>query len=311
MHSTPRPYSKLPRCLSIQACRQRLVQRLQQAGCDCAEQEANYILQHVTRLSATEFFCQLQRPIAAVEQAEAETILSRRLSHEPLQYILSEAHFYARAYYVDRRVLIPRPESELLVETVCALYRELPFIDGSIWLADAGTGSGCIAVTLACELPAVRVIAADASRPALEVARTNVLRHNANDRVHLVLTDMVRPFSRRLSAIIANLPYISTSELTTLSAEVSAFEPRVALDGGPDGLSAIRRLCRMAPGVLQRHGLLALEVGAGQADDVAGALSDQDVWDNIGTSADLCGISRVVTARLRTPGRGNGAGARL
>ncbi len=90
---------------------------------------------------------------------------------------------------------IPRPESELLVETGCALYRELPFIDGSIWLADAGTGSGCIAVTLACELPTVRVIAADASRPALEVARTNVLRHNANDRVHLVLTDMVRPFS--------------------------------------------------------------------------------------------------------------------
>lgn len=298
MHSTPSPYSKLSNCLSIQAYWQHLVARLEHAGCDCARQEATLILRHVTGQSATAFVTTLQRPIAPSEQEEAEEFLRRRLEREPLQQILGTAGFYGRTFHIDSHVLVPRPETELLVETAIGMAGVLTLTERGLHLADAGTGSGCVAVTLACELPDVKVVAIDVSRKALEIARRNIVEHHMGERVQPVQADLLGAIGSRLSAIVANLPYVRTGDLSTLQPEVARFEPLRALDGGADGLDVIRRLILQAPVVLLPGGGLLLEVGEGQAGDVLSLFHAQGVWESMRALEDLQGIPRVVTARL-------------
>jgi release factor glutamine methyltransferase len=304
MHSTPPRYSKLPNRLSIQAYWQQLVTRLEHAGCECARQEATLILQHVTAQSATAFVTTLQRPVTPSEQEQAEGLLRRRLAREPLQQILGTAGFYGRVFHVDLHVLVPRTETELLVETAIGMAGALPRSERGLRLADVGTGSGCIAVTLACELPDARVVALDVSRKALEIARRNIAVHNVGDRVQPVQSDLLTAVGGRLSALVANLPYVRTAELSTLQPEVSRFEPRRALDGGADGLDAIRRLILQAPGALLPGGALLLEVGHGQAGDVLSLLDAQHVWGSMQVLEDLQGIPRVIVARLTAPRNG-------
>ena len=297
MHSKPPRYSKLLPCLSVQASWQRLVGVFTDAGMDCAGQEASIVLQHVTRQTPTDFFANLQRILLPAETSQVDAIVSRRLLHEPLQYILNSAHFYGREFYVDSSVLIPRPETELLVELVRGILPVLPQRAGGLRFADVGTGSGSVAVTIACEVTGARILAIDSSKAALRVARINATRHSVGDRVHLVQGDLLTAVGTRHSAIVANLPYIPTEEIQGLSPEVSCFEPHHALDGGADGLGAITRLCSQAAQALDTNGWLLLEVGEGQADGVLQLLSQQHMWDSLRSVLDLRGVSRVVAGR--------------
>jgi release factor glutamine methyltransferase len=271
---------------------------LTEAGVDCARQEATIALQHVTGQSPTEFYANLQRTILPTESTLLESILARRLQHEPLQYILGSAHFYGCEFYVNSRVLIPRPESELLVDVTRDLLPGLAPTSNGPWFVDVGTGSGSVAITLAREFPQARILAVDRSRDALQVAFRNVTTHAVGARVHLLQCDLLSALRHGFSIIAANLPYVKTDDIAVLSPEVSHFEPHQALDGGADGLAAISRLCSQAPHVLIPGGWLMLEVGEGQAAEVSALLARQNVWDSLSTFTDLRGIPRVVAGRL-------------
>ncbi|MBN1151684.1 MAG: peptide chain release factor N(5)-glutamine methyltransferase [Dehalococcoidia bacterium] len=274
---------------------QHLNKRLTEAGIDDARQEAFIILQHVTRQSATALYADLQRPITIAETEAINATVSRRLQHEPLQYILNCAYFYGREYHVDSRVLIPRPETELLIDL---LLKVLPAKEENspLWVADVGTGSGAIAVALASEIPQARVLAIDISEGALQVARNNATRSGVSSSVYLVRSDLLNGIRPELDAIVANLPYIASADIASLSPEIAQCEPRAALDGGADGLDLIRRLSAQATVMLRQGAWLLLEVGAGQAAAVSDMLSDTQCWDSVTTTSDLGGIPRVISA---------------
>jgi len=290
MHSTPPQYSKLLRCLSIQAAWQQVATSLAQAGIEDAGREAGIILQHATRQSPTAFYSDLQRTLADDEVALIDHIVTRRRDREPLQYILNSAYFYGREFHVAPGILIPRPDTETIVDAfrvVAASCRRI---------VDVGTGSGAIAITLACEFPHVHVLAIDRSRRALDVAGRNATRHAVCDRVCLLQADLLSAVVGGLDAIVANLPYIRSADIDRLEPEVALFEPREALDGGADGLDLISRLCIQAARTLRAGGHLLLEVGDSQAHGVLSLLEEQQKWHALSTAPDLRGIRRVVSA---------------
>ena len=297
MHSTPEPNANLPHCDSIQACLLHTRGILTNAGVESPEQEAALLLQHVTGQSLTHLFCQLQRAPAASELTALERLLSRRLGHEPLQYIVSCATFYGRDFYVDSRVLIPRPETELLVEQFAELAPGLPQNAERLRVIEVGTGSGALAVTLACESPELQIEATDASREALQVAATNCARHGVRERVRLVQGDLLSGFRRGFATVVANLPYVPSQALEQLSPEIRLHEPRLALDGGPDGLQEIRRLVARASDALAVGGWLLLEVGEGQSGPVETLMRQAGCWTDVRTVCDLAGVGRVVQGK--------------
>ena len=296
-HSAPEPNASLPPCDSIQACLLHTRGLLANAGVESPEQEAALLLQHVTGQSLTHLFCQLQRAPAASEQTTLERLLSRRLSREPLQYIVSCATFYGRDFYVDSRVLVPRPETELLVHQFAALADELPRNGERLRVIEVGTGSGALAITLACESPGLEVTATDASRAALQVAAANCARHGVRERVRLVQGDLLSGFRRGFAAVVANLPYVPSGAFDELSPEVRVYEPRTALDGGPDGLREIRRVIGQASEALVGSGWLLLEVGADQSGPVETLMRQAGCWSNVQTVCDLAGVGRVVLGK--------------
>ncbi len=296
-HSAPEPNANLPPCDSIQACLVHTRGVLAHAGVESPEQEASLLLQYVTGQSLTNLFCQLQRPPAASEQATLERLLSRRLGREPLQYIVSCATFYGRDFYVDSRVLVPRPETELLVHQFAELAGELPRNGERLRVIEVGTGSGALAITLACESPGLEVTATDASREALQVAAANCARHGVRERVPLVQGDLLSWFRSGFAAVVANLPYVPSAAFDGLSPEVREHEPRAALDGGLDGLREIRRVIVQASEGLAGNGWLLLEVGAGQSGPVETLMRQAGCWSNVKTVYDLAGVGRVVLGK--------------
>ncbi len=297
MHSTPEPNANLPPNDSIQTCLLRTRGVLTNAGVESPEHEAALLLQQVTGQSLTHLLCQLQRAPAATELAELERLLSRRLSREPLQYILGCATFYGRDFYVDSRVLIPRPETELLVEQFAGLFSGLSRNAEQLRVIDVGTGSGALAITLACESPELEIEATDTSREALQVAAANCVRHGVRERVRLVQGDLLSGFRRGFAAVVANLPYVPSGEFAELSPEVRVYEPKLALDGGPDGLREVRRVIDQAPEALVCNGWLLLEVGEGQSGPVETLMRQAGCWTDVKTVCDLAGVGRVVLGR--------------
>ena len=226
-----------------------------------------------------------------------EGLLARRLAREPLQYVLGRAWFWGRAFAVGPGVLIPRPETEVLVE-VC-----LQEVGGTGRVLDVGTGSGCIAVTLALERPGCRVLAVDRDVRALAAARENVRRHGVASRVALACMDLVAGVRPGIAAdlVVANLPYVPSSALPGLQPEVRDFEPASALDGGGDGLALIRRLVPAAVRCLAAGGLLALEIGADQGPAVEALLARTPGLSRVEIRRDLAGRRRVALARRAGP----------
>ena len=236
---------------------------------------------------------QLEPPAFA---AAFEELIARRAHREPLAYITGTREFWNLRFEVSPAVLIPRPETEGLIEAVNTM---LPDRAASLRVADVCTGSGCVAVAIAVERRAARVVATDVSAAALEIARRNVMRHGVRDRVECVQGDLLTPLTGRFDLIVANPPYVAVGSRTALQPEVRNFEPETALFGGADGLEIIRRLIADAPACLNQDGYLMFEFGDGQEADVTELISASDGLRMVDVRRDLQGIERVAIVRLK------------
>lgn len=223
-----------------------------------ARLEAEVMLMNVMRMQRQDLFSQQETDLTPQQEQALAQIMERRLTREPLAYILQYKEFYGVNLLVNSNVLIPRPETECLVEH--ALFMALMGMETpELVIADVGTGTGAIAINLALHLPAARVFAVDCADEVLDVAAYNVRAHNVADRVALGKGDLLDPIPEPMDLILANLPYIPTERIPHLQPEVRQ-EPRLALDGGPDGLDLIRRLLQQAPAKLKEHGIVLLEL---------------------------------------------------
>jgi len=236
-------------------------QHFEKLGLDSPRLTAELLLAHVLHTSRVRLYTDLDRPLEAGELAAYRGLIARRAAGEPTSYLTGTREFYGRTFAVDPRVLVPRPETELLVE---AVLQAVPR-DAEIRVLDLCTGSGCVGITLALERPRARVLATDASPGAVEVARANAAALGPADRFEARLGDLLAPVEGEppFNVVVANPPYVPTGELPTLSPEVRR-EPPLALDGGADGLDVVRRIAEEAPRRLVPGGLLALEIGDGQ-----------------------------------------------
>ena len=241
----------------------------------------------------------LARPEDVVPASTAErfsALLERRLGGEPVAYLFGEREFYGRAFAVDPRVLIPRPETEHLIEATLAL--ELP---ARSCIADAGTGSGAIAVTLALELPGVRLLATDVSFGALEVARTNVRRHEVAGRVTLAAADLVSALDlARIDLVVSNPPYIDPTSAPELSREVTGFEPHLALFAADRGRAVLERLLEETAG-LRAGAHLIVEIGHDQGEWLEAAAGTRRQWELIEIVRDYGGVRRTAVLRRSQP----------
>ncbi len=268
-----------------------------------ARLEAEVLLMHVLQVDRVRLYTELGEEMSPIQAEKYRKLVQRRLLHEPLSYIVGHREFYGFEFSVDRRVLIPRPETELVVQTSVQFLKEYFINYGQPFaIADIGTGSGAIAITLALSLPWFTVYAIDISTEALEVTQQNCQRHGVEYRIHLMQGDMLEPLPRPVSLIVANLPYISDSDFAALSPEINLYEPMVALLGGKDGLDHIRRLLVQAQGKLLHGGAIILEVGEGQSHQVETLARSQfpHAWIDIIT--DFAGIERVVKIIPDIPG---------
>jgi release factor glutamine methyltransferase len=251
--------------------------------------EAELLLRYVLKINRTQLYLDLEKELNPQHEKVFRTLIARRLNGEPAAYITGKREFYGHDFYVNPHTLIPRPESELLVETA---LKSAPNHRIST-IADIGTGCGAIAVSLALELPKAKIYATDISPAALEVALVNCQRHGVTDKVHLIEGDMLEPLPEPIDLIVANLPYVGRTEIAP-----DNFEPLVALDGGIKGTEMIAKLCRQAKGRLSDDGTMLLEIGAGQAKAIS------SLWHHLfpdGATevlADLSGIERVVRLSL-------------
>ena len=270
-------------------------QSLVQASVADARREASSLLSHITGRDRTFLISHSKDGIDDRELRDFEAAIKRRAAGEPAQYITGVQDFYGRSFRVTPDVLIPRPETELLVEAA------LQVMHGNARVCDVGTGSGCIAVTLLCERPDARAVAIDISEAALEVARQNASNQSVQDRLELVASDCFNaldPATQQFDLIVSNPPYVSENALPGLQREVRDYEPLVALSPGGDGLSVIRRLISDSPDFLQRDGHLIMEIGFDQGEAVQ-QLVDERVWTLREILPDLQGIPRIVVLQKR------------
>jgi len=251
--------------------------------------ECELLLRHVLGISRTQLYLDLDRELSPKQEEAFWQFVKRRLDGEPMAYITGHREFYGLDFYVDPRVLIPRPESELLVEKTLSLAQEHRLLT----IAEVGTGSGAIAISLALELPEARIYASDISASALEVALINCQRHGVIDRVCLLHGDMLDPLPEPVDLAVANLPYVRQAQLAGMR-----FEPRLALDGGWDGMKRIRQLSCQVGGKLRQGGSLLLEVGQGQSKTVTTFLHNLFPSAEIEVIPDLGGIERVICLSL-------------
>ncbi|GAB4176738.1 MAG: peptide chain release factor N(5)-glutamine methyltransferase [Terrimicrobiaceae bacterium] len=258
---------------------------LSKKGVESPRLNAEHLLASILKLRRLQLYMEFDRPLGEAEKAPMRDLIRRRGEGIPLQHLLGSVEFFGREFRCDPRALIPRPETEQLVEFTLA---RLPATASSV--VDVGTGSGVIAITLQLERPGLSVTGTDRSADALALARENAGLLSAP--IEWIETDLL-PKERHFDAIVANLPYIPTSELSGLSREVKN-DPLSALDGGPDGMDLLRQLIAMAPGSLNRGGLLALETGTGQPEQLVGSMPN---FRDIEVVKDYQGHSRFLFAR--------------
>ena len=254
--------------------------------------EAGVLLAHSLRIDRVQIFLDNRRRLTPEQFDQFQGLIERRIKGEPVAYIVGHREFYGLDFHVDTNVLIPRPETELLVEKALELTRKRPIHT----VADIGTGSGAIAVSLAKNLPGLKIYATDISAPALNVTAVNCEKHGVANRVCLLEGDLLAPLPEPVDLIIANPPYVRQADLNKVNTH--GFEPELALDGGPDGLDQISRLCAQLPGKLNPSGHVLLEVGAGQAKAVRTLMRGLFPFANTETFNDLAGVGRVVACQF-------------
>ena len=249
---------------------------------------AEHLLAHVLKQKRIELYLQFERELAETELAPLRELVRRRGQGEPLQHLLGTVEFAGRTFLCDKRALVPRPETEELVERIAEC--RLPNADCRI--LDVGTGSGVIALSLAAKFPDAKVTATDVSDDALTLARENAERLGLADRVEFLRSDLLLAVTHGYDLIVANLPYVASSDRPILSREV-LHDPEVALFSGPRGDEIVRRLIQEAPTRLKPGGLLALELGLGQADDLAALMAEKNYHD-IKKERDYGGVIRFL-----------------
>ncbi len=256
--------------------------------------DAELIVAHALGIDRTRVIIDANRPLEGPELAKLRELVKRRRAHEPIAYLRGEREFYGLRFRVDRRVLIPRPDTEVLVDVALERTRHVSL---SMRMLDLCTGSGCVAVAVARQRPTAKILASDLSDDAIAVARANAYRLGAYN-VAFVKSDLfasIPPvYGGKVDIVTANPPYIPTSEIETLQPDIKEFEPRLALDGGVDGLDLVRRIARDAPARLVPGGVLALEIGAGESAATIAILEEHGFGD-VRAHRDFGRIERVVS----------------
>lgn len=281
-------------------------------GLDAPRRQAEMLLAHVIGCERLKLYMDPDRPAAPLERDTLRGLVKRALADEPIQYLVGEEHFFGMTFKVDRRVLIPRPSTQTLVEAVLQHARKNPD-SGSVRDSDAGsgiliadvcTGSGCIAAALAKHMPGARVVATDLSEDALAIARENLARHELTDRVDLLQGDLLEALrqhpaagrDRSLRYLCSNPPYIPDHEWDAVEPNVKNHEPTLALRGGPDGLDLVRRLIEGGPQFIEPGGLMLIEVAASHAAQAHRLAESHDRLTNTRVLKDSDGLPRIVVA---------------
>jgi release factor glutamine methyltransferase len=300
--------------MDIRSALKEAMVRLRAAEVPSHALAAELLLMHTLDCDRTRLYT---HPEAALDSAAAKkyfALVARRAAGEPTQYLTGKQEFWGLEFEVTPAVLIPRPETEHVVEV--ALERLGPrgininlasgAPSGPLRIADAGTGSGCLAVALAHELPHAEIFATDISAPALEVARRNAARHGVADRIHFLRTNLLEALlhesritnheSRLFDLIVSNPPYVAHNEAHELPREVRDHEPHQALFPGPTGVEIYDRLIEQSASLLRNGGILVLELGYNSADHVRAIFAAHPQWSNIKITNDLAGIPRVIAA---------------
>jgi len=317
-----------PRTADVRTALKEGIARLRAANVPSDALAAELLLMHALGRDRTWLYSYPETPLEAAVAEKYFALISRRAAGEPTQYLTGKQEFWGLEFEVNRAVLIPRPETEHVIEVALERLRtrgtETDWRAGELLrVADVGTGSGCIAVALARELPRAEIFAADISAAALEVAQRNAARHGASDRVHFVNCDLLCgvadsghgppeggaasmpcPYGEKPSGngatsfdlIVSNPPYVARDDAGQLQREVRDHEPDAALFGGPTGVEIYSRLIEQAGSLLRRGGILALELGYNSAAHVEGLLKAELGWTHVKVTNDLAGIPRVIAA---------------
>ena len=260
-------------------------------GLDSPRLDAEVLLSSVLKKDRIFLYVHFDEPLMAEELAAYKALIKRRVAREPVAYILGHREFMKLDFKVDRSVLVPRPDTEILVQ---AVLDRLP--EGGQRVADIGTGSGAIAISLAYYRPELRVTATDISAAALAVAGENAAALGVAERVEFAEGNLLEPLTGKYAAVVSNPPYVSKADMEALMPEVKNWEPHGALYGGPDGLDFYRQLTKESGNYLEPGGLIALEVGLGEAALAAGML-EENGFSEIEIKRDYAGIERVVMGR--------------
>jgi len=272
---------------------------LEAAGIPDARLEAEVLVMNVMRMARQNIFAEQETEVSGQQQATLDSYLERRFDREPLAYILGQREFYGISVMVTPAVLIPRAETEGLVEH--ALFMALMGMESTdLTIADVGTGSGAIAINLAIHLPAAKIFAVDVSDAVLDVASFNIRAHGVADRVSLAIGDLLEAVPEPVDLIVANLPYIPTERIPTLQLEVQK-EPASALDGGPDGLDLVRRLLIQAEAKLKDHGIILLELDPEQVPVVQDLALKHFPGGSTSVEQDLAHLDRILAIHRQAP----------
>jgi release factor glutamine methyltransferase len=282
--------------LTIKELLEQATKNLETANIVNARRNASLLLMDLLNCNQTYLIAHSKDIINSDLATKYQNYIKRRLQGEPVQYILGHQEFYGRDFIVNPSVLIPRPETELIIDFVIELVKEQHL--SSPQILDVGTGSGCIAITLACEIVQAEITAVDISSKALEVAKENSLKHSVSSRINWVCSDLVKEIqpNKTFDFCCANLPYIAFDEKPTLAIEVRNFEPETALFADENGLALTKKLFEDSVNLVRPKGYLICEIGFGQEKELLKSVN-LSYWKIEETLKDLQGIARTIVLR--------------
>ena len=281
--------------MNIEAAISAAARELELAGVSDPRREAASLLAFALGKDKTYLIAHSDEELTPAELNLYKEFSARRTRREPLQYIIRRQEFFGLEFSVSPDVLIPRPETESLVENAIQLLRQIEHPR----FCEIGTGSGCIAIAALHQLPRATALAVDISESALAVARANAEKHHVADRIEFRLSDVFSDVpSERFDAVLSNPPYVPDDDLSSLQIEVGKYEPATSLAGGPDGLAIIKRITEGAPNFLVSGGVLSIEIGFNQSASVDEMLN-RKIWHEVSFLPDLEGFPRILVAKLR------------
>lgn len=281
--------------LTIREAIARTTPYLEQKGCASPRLDAELLLAEILETDRLHLYLDMERPLNAEERNEYREFVRRRAAHEPVAYILGYKEFYGLPFHVSRHTLIPRPETEFVVESAIAYAKEMETPS----ILDIGTGSGAIAIALARELENARIVATDTSLEALEVARENAAQLGVAPRIEFVHGDLFADLRGPFDLIVSNPPYVPESDREEMQSDVLDYEPQQALFAGVDGLDIIRKLIATTPDYLADHGNFIFEFGFGQSEAIQGLIRSSKNLNLVKVVNDLRGIPRVVVVEKK------------